>query len=584
MNRIKDFFKNLFSKKRTLVPSEEKENTPSPTLDTPPQKKKRKRLSKKTRIIIVAACCAVVVAVGTVVGVYADKLLNRPQDFFDPVVHTPAETPKPSPNASDDPEPTISDYEQLAMNADKSMMQNIVNICLIGVDYAEERETWNGKHDYHADVIMVLAINFDENTASLISIPRDTYAKIPGVDGIYKINAALNCGGGYEAENGAGFQKVCEAASWMLGDISVDYYYAVTMHGLKDLVDAIGGVDFDLDMDFKLAGRSYQAGPQHMDGQGVLDYLRVRKNAGKSSLTGKTGDLNRIDRQKEMMVAIFETLKSRDMIGKIPEILDAFDGQLYTNTNLSQTAALALFAYNLDTENISMHSMSGSMANIFNWSFCLTDQSKRVEIIKKVYGIDVPKYDDYSRSGATSKWQGMLAAHYLDVSKKYLDQANSILMADRLLAQSPSPSPSESIAPAPSASAATPTPSQSVAPPTESVVPPTPSASESVAPFPSSSVDVPPPFETTLTQSLTPTTIPGRAFGPEEDALYDSAIAMYNQLKEYKKLSTEHLTTLNENFRNTVTLLGQKLGIKIPISIWKISYEKNDNEVYVDFR
>lgn len=166
--------------------------------------------------------------------------------------------------ATPSPTPTLSPYELLQANADYSLMDGIVNVLLVGVDYAPERETWNGKHEYHADVMLLLAVNFKENKVDMISIPRDTYAKIPGVNGKYKINASINCGGGMPD----GLPKVCEAASWMLGGIPVDYYYAVTMPVVKELVDAIGGVEYDLDVDFTMAGRSYKKGRQYMDGPG----------------------------------------------------------------------------------------------------------------------------------------------------------------------------------------------------------------------------------------------------------------------------------------------------------------------------
>ncbi|MBQ4629117.1 MAG: LCP family protein, partial [Clostridia bacterium] len=354
-------------------------------------KKKKKGLSKGGLIAIIIV--AVILICSVLLGViYINKLKNAPEDLFNTITE-PAPSKEPEPIVNDDkesnrpkPSPTLSDFEKLQQNADTSIMQNIVNVLLIGVDYAEERTSanpnWTGKTSYHADVMIILAINFDENTVDMISVPRDTMIQsMPGVGGIYKMNASLDCGGGFPD----GFEKVMEANEWMIGGIPIDYYYAVTMHGCKDLVDAIGGVYYDLDIDFTLAGREYKAGYQYMDGQAVLDYLRVRKNEGKSSLSGKTGDLNRINRQKDMLVAIFNKLKSKKMLTKLPEILDAFEGQFYTNVNFSQTAALALFGMGLDSKDISMHSMSGKMRSVYNWSFCLTDQQKRVKLIKEVY-------------------------------------------------------------------------------------------------------------------------------------------------------------------------------------------------------
>lgn len=398
--------------------------------------KKRRHSRKKRRALwaILLITGILLLAVG---GIFAYVLLLNPSQQF---VNNSA-TPQPvgvetmdgsgvsmTPEVTYTPDPNL--YDVISAQADTSMMQNIVNVLFIGVDYSAERETWNGKHEYHADVMMVAAINFDENRVDLISIPRDTYAKIPGVNGIYKINASLNCGGGYEAAGGAGFLKTCEAASWMLGGIPINYYYAVTMPAVKQLVDAVGGVDYNLEMTYTMMGRRYTAGPTHLNGQGVLDYLRVRKNIQSG------GDLNRVNRQKKMLIAIFKSLQEQNLILKVPEILSSFDGQLYTNCTLGQTAALTKFGYGLDGDNIGMYSMtssSGSNTNIFNWNFCLTDQTKRVQIIKDVYGVDVPKELEYTPDYAKYRWADMIATQYLDTTAPLVEFVSAALAADDLL-------------------------------------------------------------------------------------------------------------------------------------------------------
>ena len=396
-------------------------------------RKKRKRSLAKRRKIVWTAILGVLLVLFILAGVYVYRLTYRPSDFFggEPT-KSPTASPAPAadgltPAPTEGPTPTPSELDLLTAQAEGSEMSNILNVAVIGVDYAEERETWSGKHDYHADVIMIIAINFDERRVDLISIPRDTYANIPNVKGIYKINGSINCGGGFTAEGGAGFLKTCETASWMLGGIPVDYYYAVTMPAVKQLVDAFGGVDYNLEMSFTMAGRKYYKGQQHMTGQGVLDYLRVRKN-----LTKDAGDLNRINRQKDMMVALFKQMKGNNLIVKIPEIISAFDGQLFTNCTMSQTAALARFAYDLDSENIGMYSMDGTMSNIFGWNFVLTDQEKRVEIIKNVYGVDVPIEKEYTSTYARYRWQSMLAEKYLSTTKRFREQAAAEIKAGAL--------------------------------------------------------------------------------------------------------------------------------------------------------
>ena len=271
---------------------------------------------RRRRLALFATIVVLVAAITTAGLVYYRRLRQNPSDFFANAPNTPAPTPAaasnnaaPAPNVTSTPTP--DPFSVLEQPSELVLPQNVVNVMLIGADYAEERESWHGKDGLtaaHADVMIVLAINFDENRADLISLPRDTYTLVPGVSGIYKLNASLDCGGGLLAENGAGFLKVCETASYLLGGIPVNYYYAVTMPAVKQLVDAIGGVDFNLDISFTMQGRTYYEGRQHMNGQAVLDYLRVRKEA--SGLKpSERGDAQRVKRQKKMLIAIFNQLK-----------------------------------------------------------------------------------------------------------------------------------------------------------------------------------------------------------------------------------------------------------------------------------
>ena len=340
--------------------------------------------------------------------------------------------------ATDTPVPTATPgpYEELAKVADTSMMQGIVNIMFIGVDYEAARidKKWAGKdgNSFHSDVMIVCAVNFNENRVDLISLPRDTYASIPGVQGVYKLNAALNCGTdgtnyGLFCENGEGFEKVCEAAEWMLGGINVDYYYAVTMESVKQIVDIVGGVWYNLEGDFDNGGRYYKAGFQYMDGQACLDYMRVRK-AGHGKLP--TGDSNRVKRQKNMMVAIFKKMKEENMVLKVPEILAAFDGALFTNCTPEQTAALALFGYNLDPENIGAHSMAADSATLFHWNFVFTRQSERVELIKQIYGVEVKTHPKYSLAYGRYTWCKMLQNQYMDICDSLKNYVQKLIDED----------------------------------------------------------------------------------------------------------------------------------------------------------
>ena len=382
--------------------------TESQAAQTQPQdgeapKKKKKRLSLGSKIIIGVGAAIVLVAALFMPMLY--RVFYDQQSSF-------ASKPATTPVATDDP------YYELLTQADTSMMKDIVNVLLIGVDYAEERETWSGKHQFNSDVMIVLALNFKENKVDMISIPRDTYAKLPNLDGFYKMNSALHYGGGIPD----GFTNVMQACSWELGGIPIDYYMAVTMPTVKELVDEIGGVDYDVDVEIHMQGRTIKMGFQHMDGQMCLDYFRARK--------GIDNDLGRINRQKKLLVAIFNKLRDEKGILDLPDLVKKFEGKLYTNMTLEQVAAAAVFGYKLPTESITMRSLPGSLMNIYNWNFVIVNQPKRVEMIKEVYGVTVKQMDEYGQPYCKWQWATMQGEAYIERVQEKLNGAAAGKLAE----------------------------------------------------------------------------------------------------------------------------------------------------------
>ncbi len=456
-----------------------------------------------------------------------------------PTDHTDEPTEEPT-------EPPVDPYEELMEKADTSMMKDIVNILLIGVDYSPERETWRNK-DFHSDVMMVMAVNFDENRVDLISLPRDTYAEIPGVKGIYKLNASLNCGGGLYKSDGSvnpkGLEKVCEAAEWMLGGIDVDYYYAVTMTSLKELVDLFGGFEYDMDIKFHIQGRSYEKGMQHINGQAFLDYCRVRKSENGLS-SSETTDARRVDRQKRMLVAFFKQMKADQLVTKAPDLINTFDGELYTNCTFAQTAALAAFAYNLDPNNIGMYSMGGSQHSLFQWNFTFTDQANRVDIIKKVYNVSVKKHGQYALSYARYRWCDMLYQHYTGLLTPLTQYVQKLIDEDDLLpAETPEPSLEPSVQPSATAPSTT-------APAT---TPP------DVTPTPDSDPTTPPPTDPPTappTKEPDPTETPGDDTG-SSGAVTIAVRGVHHQTAGETRKYTEEQRELFEQYKEAVKELDK---------------------------
>ena len=507
--------------------------------------------------------------VGSCAGKTTDPQANAGNESF--ITPEPQRTPgaeetplvqtTSAPQATDapTPEPTVDPYQVLYEKADTSMMQDIVNILLVGVDYSTERETWHGKKEWHSDVMMVLAVNFDENRADLISLPRDTYAEIPNVKGIYKLNAALNCGGGLYKDDGSfnpkGLEKVCEAAEWMLGGIEVNYYYAVTMTSLKELVDLCGGLEYDMDVSFTIQGRSYQKGLQHIDGQAFLDYCRVRK--GVNGLpANELGDANRVNRQKRILIALFRQMQADKLITKIPDLLETFDGDLFTNCTTGQTAALAAFAYNLNADNIGMYSMSGNTVSMFQWNFCFTDQNNRVDIIKQVYHTDVKRYSQYTLNYGRYRWCDMCYQHYIELLTPLTKYVQKLIDEDDKLPEFTSEPTPETTPEATDAPTDKPT-DKPTDPPTEKPTEaPTPAPTAEPTPKPSDSEEAPEKRGGLLHADPTPEKT--REYTKEQRELFDNYKTCLKELDELHKAADKEAKKARKGNSNSLNSVGQE--------------------------
>lgn len=284
---------------------------------------------------------------------------------------TDAESPiAPTPEPT--PEPTMQEQGQF---------DNIINIALLGIDLKNKSYAKDGG-DTHTDGIVVISVNFDRNKVDMISFPRDTFTKVPGHQGFYKINCAMDVGGEGTEE---GYLTTCATLSQFLGGIPVDYYIAIDHNIVIDLGNAIGGVDFDLPFSYKgVFGASYRKGPQHLDGEGIYDYMRARKYCPYPYNT----DVSRTQRCREMLLVVFDKLKKEGMLTKIPDIMDTVSKGIYTNLTARQIVALSTYAMNFSPSDVGSYNFDGSLEMNHGWVFYFIDQDSRNDILKDVYGIN----------------------------------------------------------------------------------------------------------------------------------------------------------------------------------------------------
>ncbi|WP_262316909.1 LCP family protein [Lacticaseibacillus parakribbianus] len=170
--------------------------------------------------------------------------------------------------------------------------QKPISLLLMGTDTgALGRTEARGR----TDTMIVVTVNPQTKTTTMVSVPRDTMSQMIGYDGvnIQKINAAYNIGGSDMAVN---------TVSALL-NLPIQHYALVNMGGMEKVVDAVGGVDVDVPFDFDNAGYAFKKGAMHLDGKKALAYVRMRYDDPK-------GDYGRTARQRQVITGILKAAPS----------------------------------------------------------------------------------------------------------------------------------------------------------------------------------------------------------------------------------------------------------------------------------
>jgi polyisoprenyl-teichoic acid--peptidoglycan teichoic acid transferase len=228
-----------------------------------------------------------------------------------------------------------------------------VNILLLGMDRLA------GEGVARTDVMVVASIFGDGPSVSLLSIPRDYYAWIPGW-GLDKINTAYVRATrvGYP---GGGPALTKATVEYNLG-IPIHYYALVDFSSYPLIVDAVGGVDIVVECPFNdtfpdatspigHTDISLSPGTHHLNGKYALWYVRSRWN---------TSDFDRHRRQQQVLLAILYQARSQNMLVRLPELWDAYRQSVETDLGLKDVIYLASVAGRLDTRDINNYFIRGS--------------------------------------------------------------------------------------------------------------------------------------------------------------------------------------------------------------------------------
>ena len=187
------------------------------------------------------------------------------------------------------------------------------SILLLGTDTGELGRTEKGR----TDTMILATVNPQTKQTNMLSIARDSRVPIVGYGQTAKINAAYAYGGIPMAINTVqGFLNV-----------PVDYYVLMNMKGLEQLVDAVGGVTVDNDLDFTESGHHFPVGSVTLDGGEALAFSRMRHQDAR-------GDFGRQLRQQLIIQAVLKKSTSLNMVTEYSKFLQVLENNMQTNLTL----------------------------------------------------------------------------------------------------------------------------------------------------------------------------------------------------------------------------------------------------------
>ena len=251
----------------------------------------------------------------------------------------------------------------------------------------------SGVDDYKlADTIMVASYNPKTQEASLMSIPRDTYVgkkdrttATQNYIASYKINTVFRSG-----------TRIPDAIDRIndLTGLKLENYVIIDTKVLIKLVDAIGGVTFDVPIDMYYTEDTDQnlyidlkAGEQLIDGAKAEQLLRFRHNNDGSTYPSSYGqqDLGRMRTQREFIIATLkQTLKVQNIF-KIKQIIDIMNENVNTNMDLTKLKAYVPSAVEFDANNIKTGMVPGTTEMCNGVSIYVANKKKTAELVQELF-------------------------------------------------------------------------------------------------------------------------------------------------------------------------------------------------------
>ncbi len=248
----------------------------------------------------------------------------------------------------------IGDLGQIAVDPKAGFPgKTRVNILCMGID-----DNWTNSDVVYTkgartDTLFMLSLDLNTKKVSMLSIPRDSFVPIAGKDYSSKINSAYSVGGPATAE---------ATVAQLLGVVP-DYYVVIKIDGTKTMVDALGGVDLEVEHELDYDDNwghlhvHLKPGVQHLNGDAAVGFARFRH--GNHGVTPEDGDERRIYRQHVLLRAMVDRVKSVSNIVKPNALIDTAMSCIATDLSRTQLFDLGAIFHSVQQDDIQTAQLSG---------------------------------------------------------------------------------------------------------------------------------------------------------------------------------------------------------------------------------
>ena len=269
---------------------------------------------------------------------------------------------------------TLGGFVATILGHDSTTLANLSRINILVI----------GQSQSLTDTLLVCSYDPKTQDIAMLSIPRDTFVgrNKKYATGSDKINAL------YQSDPDKLVKKVNEITG-----LNIKYYVKVDTEGLRDLVDSIGGVYFNVpvDMDYDDSSQDLyihiKAGYQLLDGNKAEQVVRFRHNNDGSTYPVEYGqeDIGRMRTQREFIAQVIKQLAKPENITKVDEFIKIANNNLESNFNLWNLKDYAPYALDIKLENLKTETLPGVSEKCNGVWIYIHNKKQTLEVVEELF-------------------------------------------------------------------------------------------------------------------------------------------------------------------------------------------------------